>query len=1188
MTIVIADNSPRKTYTATAGQTDFPTDFAFFSKSDVNVYVDTVLKTLDSDYSIPTTGPSAWTSGNDGTIVFSTGLVAGQTVVLTRDIEIERTTDFPTSGPFQVASLNVELDKLIAMVADMKDLADRGIHLSDFDTTVGLTLPTLDARKGTILAFNTITGAAEPGPTIADTTSVAQIKADISTVAGISSNVTTVAGISGNVSTVAGINSDVTTVAGINNNVSTVAGVSSNVTSVANSISDVTTVAGISSEVTTVSGISSAVSTVAGKASLITSDFVADLNTLATADIVSDLNTLATSAIVTDMDALANVTAEMDALADITSQITTVSGISANINTVAGISANVTTVAGLGGNVSTVAAIASDVQSVAGDATDIGAVAAIASNVTTVAGNTTNINTVAGVSSNVTTVAGISGNVTTVAGDSSDIQTVAGNTTNINTVAGANSNISTVATNIANVNTTASNITGVNSFAERYRVASSDPTTSLDEGDLAYNTTDNALKYYNGTSWASITAGLTDIVGDGTPQLGGNLDLNSNDITGSGNINISGSATLSGNLTVDTNTLKVDATNNRVGIGTASPEAQLDVSGANPRIRFTDSDASTNAETTGIFEFYRGLSQQGWFGFGASDSTLFSINNIVGGFRIYSNNSEALRIDDSGNVGVGISSPDSLLHISEDTASTSTHSYTKLHIEDASHSAMQFSGSTGGEQWIWFADDTTSTPVGGITYYHGGPYMGFRVEGSERMRIDASGHVGIGTSSALFDVLTVDDTNPKISMRDSGTERAFFEVDSSDNFVINNKSTSAMILETSDTERMRITSGGSVGIGATTVDQMLHLEKSSGTTIVKTEVASGSTVGFEIAKTGSTTQSWRIVDGATANGVLEFYDLTNTATRMAITGAGAVGIGMTNPTEKFTVVNSSSGIVGRFTNNTNQTLDLGVISGSGSAGGVSLNNANSGYLSFQSGGSEAMRIDSSGDVLMGNTVPNPASGFNNQSGFGFDTSAGKVEIASTSGLALSLGRNQASDGHLAEFRKQSNSVGDIQTHSGKLQIGQGNANLQFSNASDAIIPSNGSGTLNDDALDIGLSNARFDDIYATNGTIQTSDRNEKQDIEALSEAEQRVAVAAKGLLRKFRWKDSVEEKGNDARIHFGIIAQDLQAAFEAEGLDAGRYAMFINSTWTDEETGEERSRMGVRYNQLLAFIIAAI
>jgi hypothetical protein len=88
----------------------------------------------------------------------------------------------------------------------------------------------------------------------------------------------------------------------------------------------------------------------------------------------------------------------------------------------------------------------------------------------------------------------------------------------------------------------------------------------------------------------------------------------------------------------------------------------------------------------------------------------------------------------------------------------------------------------------------------------------------------------------------------------------------------------------------------------------------------------------------------------------------------------------------------------------------------------------------------------------------------------------------------------------------------------------------------------------DGLVDLGATNLRFDDIYATNGTIQTSDQNEKQDIAELSEAETRVAVACKGLLRKFRWKSAVEAKGDEARTHFGIIAQDLQAAFEAEGL----------------------------------------
>ena len=158
-----------------------------------------------------------------------------------------------------------------------------------------------------------------------------------------------------------------------------------------------------------------------------------------------------------------------------------------------------------------------------------------------------------------------------------------------------------------------------------------------------------------------------------------------------------------------------------------------------------------------------------------------------------------------------------------------------------------------------------------------------------------------------------------------------------------------------------------------------------------------------------------------------------------------------------------------------------------------------------------------------------------------------------------------------------------------MYIGDGDVGLELDDANNAIYPYNTT-TLSssDNVIDLGDSNKRFKDLYATNDTIQTSDRNEKQDIAELSDAEQRVAVAAKGLLRKFRWKSAVEEKGEEARIHFGIIAQDLQAAFESEGLDAGRYAMFISSTWTDEETGEEKTRLGVRYSELLAFIISAI
>jgi hypothetical protein len=110
------------------------------------------------------------------------------------------------------------------------------------------------------------------------------------------------------------------------------------------------------------------------------------------------------------------------------------------------------------------------------------------------------------------------------------------------------------------------------------------------------------------------------------------------------------------------------------------------------------------------------------------------------------------------------------------------------------------------------------------------------------------------------------------------------------------------------------------------------------------------------------------------------------------------------------------------------------------------------------------------------------------------------------------------------------------------------------------------GTTRDNAIDLGFSSNRFDDIYATNGTIQTSDRNEKQDIATLTTAEMAVAARLSNQFKTFRWIDSVTEKGDNARTHTGIIAQDVQQAFTDEGLDAGDYALFISTTWWETQT----------------------
>jgi len=133
------------------------------------------------------------------------------------------------------------------------------------------------------------------------------------------------------------------------------------------------------------------------------------------------------------------------------------------------------------------------------------------------------------------------------------------------------------ADNVTNMATVATNITGVNSFAERYRVDSSDPTSSLDEGDLAFNTTDNNLKFYNGTAWTSISPGIANVVDDSTPQLGGNLDVQTNQIVTTSNRNVkvypngTGVLEVGGDGSSNDGTIQLNCSQNSHGVKIASP-----------------------------------------------------------------------------------------------------------------------------------------------------------------------------------------------------------------------------------------------------------------------------------------------------------------------------------------------------------------------------------------------------------------------------------------------------------------------------------------------------------------------------------------------------------------------------------------------------------------------------------------
>ena len=131
----------------------------------------------------------------------------------------------------------------------------------------------------------------------------------------------------------------------------------------------------------------------------------------------------------------------------------------------------------------------------------------------------------------------------------------------------------------------------------------------------------------------------------------------------------------------------------------------------------------------------------------------------------------------------------------------------------------------------------------------------------------------------------------------------------------------------------------------------------------------------------------------------------------------------------------------------------------------------------------------------------------------------------------------------------------------------------------------------DNSQDLGSSGNRWDDVFATNGSIQTSDERQKQDFETITEAEKRVATVLKGKLKKYKFKDAVTSKGESARIHFGIVAQEIKTAFEAESLDPASYGMFCyDEMFTTDEEGNKTKvsdSYGVRYSELFAFILAS-
>ena len=443
--------------------------------------------------------------------------------------------------------------------------------------------------------------------------------------------------------------------------------------------------------------------------------------------------------------------------------------------------------------------------------------------------------------------------------------------------------------------------------------------------------------------------------------------------------------------------MRIDASGN-VGIGETNPNKKLHIKDGDvriestfPRLYLTDTDSNSD----------------------------YSIINTNGKFSIYDDSASAYRmaIDSSGNVGIGTTSPETTLDVKS-----------KYSFNNASNGAIRVQNHSSDAYGSFFNIAGTQL-FDNSTYYGSGEFLanGDKSSGivltdgtirfktnsgltsntaftpTERMRIDTSGNVGIGTSSPSY-LLNVKGDDASILIQDSTTGFAnqasgvILTCSGADGTprtdvqrkVKVNGDALTFTRGVSDTEHMRIDSSGNVGIGNTTTPQRLTVGEGVATIGLQPDDTNGSYI--RVGGTGASTNILRILGH-------------NDVEKMRIDASGNVGIGTTSPAQKLDV-NGNIRVQGTYPKiefvDTDSNPDVTLIGGNGV------------FLVYdETNNTERMRIDSSGNVLVGTTDENAFNG-------GFSVKTGTVPYINV-GHASSV----TSGNYYAAFRHGTNTLGTI-------------------------------------------------------------------------------------------------------------------------------------------------------------------
>jgi hypothetical protein len=364
-----------------------------------------------------------------------------------------------------------------------------------------------------------------------------------------------------------------------------------------------------------------------------------------------------------------------------------------------------------------------------------------------------------------------------------------------------------------------------------------------------------------------------------------------------------------------------------VGIGTTSPAFKLDVNGGSNSTAFRV--LSTN--TTSLRTFFEATSgnveqhflytgNQDWvLGLDKADSNKFKLASADDAFA-----SAKLTVTTSGNVGIGTTSPGAKLHLKLNTSGATPISQQQLILENNTATGIAILTPSTTSGYLFFGDNNDAQ-TGYIAYDHASDEMKFKVAGSERMVINSSGNVGIGTTSPgtkLHIVVPGGSSQLTLERTGAGAGKVVLAGAAEGLIVYDDAYGPKMYVGTSGTYN------GNVGIGTTSPGAKLDV---NGDVFINSNyTANVAAQDLTIGKTTTGDHGLTIVTGPTYTGSIYFGDsgnndagilkyqhssnsmqfVTNRSEAMRITSTGNVGIGTTGPSSKLQVQGSTIGYTG--------------------------------------------------------------------------------------------------------------------------------------------------------------------------------------------------------------------------------------------------------------------------------------